>query len=212
MIGIYLTCASAVSRLCHSSRKTATCLHAHSHCCGCTRHTGRKNDLTYFFVHQLTLKEELHSAEAAGQAAAAVCASLICTTTLGHMKKDSSQRRYSILDMQYLVVTIVKDSPSTSKFFQSSAIMYNQGRNSNQCHRAMAWFDILPCPESQYVYWAPRKKDPLNPRSGTGCFYPRSAPMCIIHVLYEKKFNVCILYVTCYTYQLLQQVAVFLLL
>ena len=170
MISIYLTCASAVSRLCHSSRKTATCLHAHSHshCCGCTRHTGRKNDLTYFFVHQLTLKEELHSAEAAGQAAAAVCASLICTTTLGHMKKDSSQRRYSILDMQYLVVTIVKDSPSTSKFFQSSAIMYNQGRHSNQCHRAMALVVFMPRPESQYIsqyiYWVPRKNTLKSPK------------------------------------------------
>ena len=27
----------------------------------------------------------------------------------------------------------------------------------------MARVDLLPRPESQYIYWAPQKKDPLNP-------------------------------------------------
>ena len=56
---------------------------------------------------------------------------------------------------------------------------YLQERHSKKCHRAMARVDLLPRPESQYIYWAPRKKDPSNPRSGTDCFYLRLAPMSI---------------------------------
>ena len=63
---------------------------------------------------------------------------------------------------------------------------YAQGRRSNHCHRAMARVDFLPRPESQYICWAPRKKVPLNPQSGTGCFYPQSAPMRI-HISFQKS-------------------------
>ena len=47
----------------------------------------------------------------------------------------------------------------------SSTEYYVQGRHSNQCHRAMALVDLLPRPESQYIYWAPRKKDPIKSQS-----------------------------------------------
>ena len=60
-------------------------------------------------------------------------------------------------------------------------MMYVQGRHSKQCHWAMARVDLLPRPLLTYIYWAPRKKDSLNPRSGTGCFYLLLAPMNIFH-------------------------------
>ena len=60
-------------------------------------------------------------------------------------------------------------------------IQHLQGCHSNQCHHAMARVDLLPRPLLTYIYWAPRKKDSLNPRSGTGCFYLLLAPMNIFH-------------------------------
>ena len=59
-------------------------------------------------------------------------------------------------------------SPFKIAFYHLGAMVhietncYNQGLRSNQCHRAMARVDFLPRPESQYIYWAPRKKDPIE--------------------------------------------------
>ena len=43
-------------------------------------------------------------------------------------------------------------------------VLYYQGRHSNQCHRAMALVVFLPRPESQYIYWVPRKITLKSPK------------------------------------------------